>query len=147
MSRRGHPEAVRQEALSRLEMGESAYAIARVMGIPQTTIQMWRKLHRTVSEAVATVSKEDVITAGTRWAAVQELATAVLTGNLKHYEESGLRLEPHELKDVAIVAGISSDKFLDHTQGRKGTTINVPIDNRTQVLIADGRLVQGERAV
>lgn len=145
MRKHQYPEAVKREALAHIVAGESAYAVAKAMAIPETTVQTWR---RELALVVAPVSKELVVTAGVRWAAVQEQATTLLTGNLQRYNDRGTDLEPHELKDVAVVAGIASDKFLDHTQGRKGMTINANIDNRTQtVVLSDDELRDATRHV
>ena len=125
VNKRHHSEAVKQDALARLALGDSAYAVGKALGIPQTTVQMWRRHNAIATDVLATVSKEEVVTAGQRWAAVQELATGVLAGNLQRYYDDGTKLEPHELKDVAIVAGISADKHQDYTLGRKGMQVNV----------------------
>jgi hypothetical protein len=68
----------------------------------------------------------------------------MIIDQLEGYIQRGEALGPKDLKDLAVLAGIASDKYLDLTQGRAGRgahvdarqqTVRVIWENATQRLV------------
>lgn len=128
-----YTDTQRTQVLAFLEQnGGNVMAAVRETGFPRITIRGWWREHQAVNAGVVMAAGEnkthDTQHFIDRWAQVQDLSTARL---LELLPEAGAK----ELQTIANTAGISADKFMDYTQGRKGTAVNIHNDNREHSIV------------
>lgn len=140
------------EAVARVIAGESMREAAQDLGVPYETLRGWVAKHRSATARLRPAGdasgqasaitqthieglrgqKDATRGAGSNrdgfaamWASTEARAAKLISRQLDDYERDGRELSPRELQHIAIVGGISSDKHLDHRDGRKGATTNV----------------------
>ena len=129
----------RAEALALYESGASATQVERQLGIPRPTLYLWREQQAAYeaglldsgaksvngdSENARTAAAEKKAALAAEWYALQRL----------HIDRARETVHEASHRDVMIGAGISADKHLDITEGRKGANVQVG-DNRSITIV------------
>lgn len=118
-----YTEQQRIDALAALDLNRGNVSrTARELGIPRPTLILWRD---TPVSDIPDTRKTDI---------VGRLAR-VMDSVLDRIGELVPRTE--NVRDLGVVYGILSDKMLDHRDGRKGSEVNVNVDNRQVTLPRD----------
>ena len=141
-----YSEAEKRSALAVLEENNgNLQRAAHLTGITRNTLRNWQSqmiaVHAAVTEVVTTEKTELPTRLDTaralvdRWAAVQDKLLQVAEHSADTYIEDEVALEPDQLRHLMVGAGISSDKHLDHRDGRKGDQqINVSAQAGVQLV-------------
>lgn len=121
-------DTVQAEALVKLrENGGNVKRTASELGIPRTTLITWRDKVSAVSDTIPQETKDKYIGLWERAeeACVQRILDLVPTAE--------------DLRDVAYAANIAKEAVLDRTEGRKGATTNIAIDNRKVEIVYEDK--------
>ena len=120
MTQRIYSDELHLEAVIRVQAGESQREVSRTLGIPLATVHDW---YSEAEAAAGRVHPKDppAVDHAALWASANEIAAKRIISNVAGLPETGLK--PHEIRDIAIVGGISVDKHLDYRDGRKGAQV------------------------
>jgi transposase-like protein len=125
-------------ALAEAHGGSVRYA-AGELGMPVSTLQ-------TMQESASPRARDHVQNASADYAAgwgeVVRRATRIISAQLARYE--AMDLTPSQTRDVAVIAGIASDKHLDYRDGRKGA---VTLDQSQHLTLPPGTSLDDVRAL
>lgn len=116
--KRTYTDDQRTEALTLIDVyGGNMNRVSRELSIPPATLRQWRILQRTAATAAARGPRETQITDH----------TALLSRVIVAAAERLLEILPtaESPREVAVALGVTVDKLLDLTQGRRGHTVNV----------------------
>lgn len=132
---RTYTDADRVRALGALEAnGGNLSRTVRETGVPIGTLSLWRNaaLSAGTERSLKPAEREKPEWADLYGRAAR-LGARIIARNLRRYRY--MDLKPHELRDVAVVAGIAVDKHLDYRDGRKGAQVNVSANAQAGVVI------------
>lgn len=119
-------EQVQAAMATLIERGNNVKATARELGIPRSTLRLWRS-KANLSFPILTVPSNVTIVAdyGALWASAEQTAIARM-----------MALIPQEtdLRAVAYAASIAADRHMDYSArslspGRKGSTVQIGGEN------------------
>ena len=137
MIQRVYTDDDRAPLVARVIAGESIHGVSQDAGVPYATLNLWVSAARDgalEASGADHVTPKQPIDHLSLWSNAAALAAQRIASNVTALPEEGL--SPRDIQSLAIVGGISADKFLDLRDGRKGTQIN--IDQRSvHVLSAD----------